>query len=846
MSQGSFINTQLQQIRTPLQDVDRSAGEYEQLADLISKGLNLTANVINANTQTKEAETQLQNIENAKQAANARFVQSEKEAEDALTKQGYQFETLQDQLKAQEQEADLPKMLDKAGGVYSQVLKQNPGLLRPVREKVQTLLAQQQAEKDMAQFQALVLLSPKEDIQQVATRFMQLKQGSYQEFDDVTRGQYFKFMQEAINRDTAIKTVQNAELQREASVNAVDNNLFDTVSNARLGGVLSRDSFKAIQEKYISDALAVDNRRDTTVLVGQSYKALEAALVDDVNVSASQAAATFERLFPRNEKGETTGLANHYEASLAAALYSRIQQKAQTESSTKLAALNQAVKADPSNVSLLSHYVNTQTGSTWTDSEKQQAKSDISQASLLALSTELDAVQTRQGLQIVSDRARQYASDLLVDKDGKTIQGSGILSQNQYNEYKAKEIEKAKSLEVQFKVQDVINRAKGWQSIELPPAADDFMIRHVEGLMLPTPGGGPSLTLEGGYKYMLQTFQRIPEKWISNLDTMLNAQPDANGVTPAADAAYIMRTLQQTNPAYVGELLTGKKISAKGLAIYAGITYKKMEPDLAAALVSSVPATALNGAYYDPEKNAAGASEAIIGAFSSWGGLWRNVTLQDPGWSSKADIETLPPSTFQAYQQLYYLNYALAWAGTNGGEQKNTYVQRAIEAASGDIASSGTAVYLGNFKTVFSNNRQPQGVSQSTFNLMQPAYNEIIREAEGRFTEVRYGTSAIDSDSAKLSSDGKYFEWNVFRTDDISGRARPFGKFRWPVDENEQKRISDSLNTDKIQVPTEVSMNLGEKPGERAYGRSSYIKGEVTKNRKSVFDDLFVPYKVGN
>lgn len=845
MSQGSFINTQLQQLRTPLRTVDET-NQYSQIADLVAKGLGLTAGVINAATNTQEQETALQNLENAKQAANARFVQSEQEAQDNLTMAGYKFESAQLQQQAALQEADLPKMLNQAGGLYTDVLEQNPGLLRPVREKVQNLLAQQQAETDVKQFQAMVLFKPQQTVQEVAAEFFKLKQGSYPNFDEVTRGQYLSYLQQAINRDVALKTVQNAELERNAAVNVLDDDMRNAISNSSVAGGLNRDTFKDIQDSYVNNALSTDNRRDSTTLIAQTYSALEQALVNADNVSSQQAATIFEKIFPKDENGLYTGLANHYEATLASALYSRIQQKAQAESSAKLSNISQAIKANPSNVNIVKQYISTQTSPTFTEAEKQASKGSIAQAAVLQLGTELDAVQTREGLRIVSDRARAYASDMLQGQDGQIVPGSAILSPDQYNEYKAKEIAKAESLEVKFKVEDVINRVKGWQSIELPPAADEYMIRHVEGLMQPSPSGGVSMTLEGGYQYMLETFNRIPDAWLSNLNTMLNSQPLENGVSPAADGAYILSTMQRSNPAYVSQLLTKEKISPKGLAIYAAIAYKGLAPDLAARLLSNVPATVMDGAYFKPTEKMTGATEAIGDAYSSWGETFSNYIGVNPGFSSKPDVEALPLSLYEAYQQLNYLNYALAWSQTNGGESVADYSAKAAKRASSDLATVGQGVYLGNYKHIFVNKRQPNGVTSSTFSLMQPAYNEVLREAEQQFEQVRYGVTAVDTDTGTLSADGKYYEWNVFRTDSIAGRNQPLAKFRWPVDENEQKRISDLLNAEKIEIDRATSATFGDKAGERIFNRSQYIKSKITQNRKSVFNDLFVPYKVGN
>lgn len=839
----SYINTQLQPISVPLRPVD-SQNEYAQIADLVAKGLGLTANAINASANLQNANTQMLEADNAKKAAEAVFIQSEKDAKDNLTIAGYKFDTEKDRMLASSQEQDMPKMLAEAGGSYTKVLENNPGLLRPVREKVQSIIAKNKAEQDIAQFQAMVILQPKKEVSKIAEEFINLKSKSDNGFDSVTQGFYLSSLQEAINKDIALNTVQNAETQRLSAVDANDSIMQDQLTGLYQAGALDANTFNAVVDTYVNSQSNIDNRRSETVLRSVAYSSLKSVLTDASKLNAKRAQETFDKIFPKDAQGRNTIPAiSNIDYALATALKTEIDARIVSESNTKMSNLKNAIDSDSSHYNLLQQYVNTQGSDSFTDNEKVGAAYEIGQVARTKLDSELDLVQTREALKVASDRAQAYLD-------------SGMFTREQFLDYKVKEQNKAAELKSKFDVQDVISRVQGWQNIILDSKADQYINLHVNSKMNPItlPDGKvlPGMSLDKAYTYMIETFGKLTPEFISGLDDLANSPGIPSGDPNAdfrqnyqriSDAVSVFVELKKTAPGYVNQLLSEKKLSPKLQAIYGAVDILGEKPDNVALSLMSVPKEAFVQAesnYSTPPKGMSGSISAIRDSFGAGSGFISGL------FTSAPDAEGISSAIVNDYKNLYLYNYGLLWARSQGGMSANEISIAASKSAANALKNTNVSIVqnFGNFKSVVSKRQLPPNFDNNTVSRMADIWDAILIKVEGAgsnfdtgFENIRYGTTNLNIDKFGVSDDGKYYEWDVYQTDKPNGKLSPIAKFRLPVDEIEMKKVLDDIKTINNR-----SSNISSSGDETLDAeRAAYFR---QKENESFIKELFVPYKV--
>jgi len=837
MSQGSFINTQLQQLRTPLRTVDET-NQYSQIADLVAKGLGLTAGVINAATNTQEQETALQNLENAKQAANARFVQSEQEAQDNLTMAGYKFESDELRQQAALQEADLPKMLEAAGGSYTKVLEQNPGLLRPVRNKVQNILAQNQAETDLAQFRAMVILNPTKNVQDLAANFIKLKQNSYPEFDQETRGQYFSYVQDAINRDIALKTVQNAEIQRRDAVDAGDQQLLDNLTAASQGGLLDKNTFDFISKKYISDALSIDNRRSETALRIQSFNAIKQVVIGQGSSSPFKAIEEYNKLFPGAKINPSDPLAavpedatefgDEMSRSLALALRQDVLNKYNAYAAKIKDNFTAAIAADETLAGRVSakHAVDAANGAQIPEKIKLEINQFNINDTTNKLQSQLDASNSEEELAFTFAQIEQ-------------AHNANLINDIPYQSMLKKKQELSLTFKAKSDVNAIVTGATGSNLIQLTSEHDKWINQYTDGLMQPIqtfkdgqPVTIPGLSVGDAYAKTVSLFGRLTPDQLQGLNGLANNPPVSTG-DPQRDgqirfqrnieAADAFQKLYDAAPSYVNGLLSKDVggLSPKMLAISSAVIDQGRNPTDVALWIANVPSSAFTDAInrWDKPDETKGIDGGIITIQKAYGS---SFIPQSWDWT-EPDLNGISPSVNKIAKGLYVNHYAQIWSDSQGGLPPDTIAKQAFEQTQSDLRNFTVNADIGNFNSVIANKTNPLSVAgnyeatEIQMKNMNRVWSDILHRAEMKYENIRYTKANLDFENIRVSSDGKDYEIPVYNVGQAGGRNTPIATFLYPINEQEQKALVDifsdpeyfsSFNTGIVEgilsIPDEV------------------------------------------
>jgi len=277
--------------------------DYATLAQIFGTAMIGATNVINSQADVIGREAQAQERLNTEALQAAKYEQASLDAEVELTKQGWELETLKKNIEvnemkslAQEQDENLDSFIGEAGGDLRKVLVDNPGLLGPVRRKVQDALMKNQAQLDIGEFDVFIIQHPNKDVDELFSEFSAKKAESTNFQDDHEKGIYVQYMEQEYIKQKVYRTVQQAEQDRTNAIFASDkNHNSDVVLNLAAMTVQTREILSA---SFAEDSLMLDNSRSRPMLDSAFTKMVGDGLLDFADSNPVAALTKFHEIYP--------------------------------------------------------------------------------------------------------------------------------------------------------------------------------------------------------------------------------------------------------------------------------------------------------------------------------------------------------------------------------------------------------------------------------------------------------------------------------------------------------------------------------------------------------------------
>jgi hypothetical protein len=760
-----------------------------QVGDVLLQAFGQTADTLNAVSR-------LQNQKTQEQLSLVKFNEAQKNATAELKSQGYALGAQENQrdiqqfdMQATADQMDLPGLIGKYKNNLRQLMVENPGLVRPVREKVQDIIVDHEANTDMIAFDGIVN-APENAGKDVKSLFDSYVSKNSQRFSDpYEKGQYLQSMQKALFTETARRTVQTYEKDRLNAIDAAHQNLRDNISGLLTMNALNPQVLDAFTQDYINSIKKIDNTHSDTSLKLNAFNAVRDVLLNDKTMNSDEALQRFDTLFPTGAK-----FGDNMSEALANALKTEIVARKQQDEAKLVGRANDAIKLEQNPMKRVDIKAGIEALPERQVSADTKAKisASVMDANATDLSKNLDNAVTREDINNTTARA-----DALFKINGITKDAADSI--------RSKSIPLLDKLKYQSEVNDIVSGVKGASDIQVTEKHFEWIDKYVQQLMLPVVGPNgqvmkSGLSMSDAYNRSLSKFGLLTNDQIERLNNLGNAAP---GETPdtqfekAKEAASVFTTLDARSKNYMEGLISEGKIKNPKIELLATqAMYFGNKPEDMALYLSTVPNNVLQDglkAFAEPDtKNGVqDSASAIRGAWTDqyYFGDWRGKgpTMVSP------DVQRM-------YRSAYLYHYGIL--NQYGGVVKKDAQKTAAELAKKDIVANTFLATIGNDRVpvnprIIQQNSGQELISApnaAQFGLMNKVWDRTLQVLEHDYESVRYNTTSLDVEHMKLSPDSSNWMIPVYKTDIAGGVKRPLGYFNFPTDEVQQKSLTEGFN----------------------------------------------------